>query len=154
MDFKNDLYECVTAFRKLPMSLLSKTHCLGVKLGEYEDNWQVVGVSKNALERFKAHDFRMVSRMGVHRAHKIDRKESYECMIEKDMDVDTLWNYYLSTNETILATATENMGGKGIDSTVYKVSPNLGLFKGKRVSWTHSKAEIEFLRNLFEVNEI
>jgi len=152
--FKFELFECVSAFRKLPMSSLTKIQCLGIKLGEYEDNWNVVGISKNALIKFKENNYRMVSRMGVHRAHIIDRKESYSYMMENALDVESLWEYYLKTNDTILTTSTENMSKKNTLSHVYPIPKNLGLFKPKRVSWTHSKSEIEYIKNLCEIENI
>jgi hypothetical protein len=152
--FKLELFECISAFRRLPMNERTKTHCLGIKLGEYEDNWNVVGISKNALIRFKENNYKMVSRMGVHRAHIIDRKVSYSYMIENVLDVESLWEYYLKTNDTILTTSTENMSKNKTMSHVYPIPKDLGLFKTKLVSWTHSKSEIEYIRNLCEIENI
>ena len=149
-DFKLELFDCVSAFRKLPMSMRSKTHCVGIKLGEYEDNWRVVGITKEALITFAKHNYKMVPRMGIHRAHIIDRKASYAYMIENEMNSDSLWKYFLKTNDTILSTASENMSKKETISQVYPIPQDLGLFKSRQVSWKHSKAEIEFIKNLCE----
>ena len=38
----------------------------------YDDHWRVIGITKEALNVFKVHNYKKVSRMGINRGHIYD----------------------------------------------------------------------------------
>lgn len=111
----------------------------------YDDHWRVVGVTQEALNVFKQHEFKKVSRMGINRGHICDRNDTLTFMLENPFDnVWDWWNYFYSRDRTILMTSTENMSHK--ESKVYDVPE--GLFHTSGFAWKHGKDEIKFLSEL------
>ena len=111
----------------------------------YEDHWRVIGVTKEALNVFRAHGFKKVSRMGINRGHIFDRKDTLKYMLDYPFqDVEEWWNFYYDRDKTILMTSTENITGKLSDH--YSVPE--GLFHNSGFAWRHGKEEVEFLTEL------
>ena len=111
----------------------------------YDDHWRVIGISKEALNVFKVHNFKKVSRMGINRGHIHDRKDTLDQMIKYPFqDAEEWWELFYNRDQTILQTSTENMTGKL--SETYEVPP--GLFHTSGFAWKHGTEEIEFLIGL------
>ena len=111
----------------------------------YDDHWRVIGITKEALNVFKTHGFKRVSRMGINRGHIFDRKDTLKFMLDHPFqDVDEWWNFYYDRDKTILITSTENMTGKLSD---HYIVPE-GLFHNSGFAWRHGKQEVEFLTEL------
>lgn len=111
----------------------------------YDDHWRVIGISKEALNVFKVHNFKKVSRMGINRGHIYDRNETLTYMLEHPFnDADEWWDFFYSRDRTILMTSTENMSNKVGD---YFEVPE-GLFHTQGFAWKHGKEEVDFLTEL------
>ena len=114
---------------------------------ENPDHWPVVGITHAALERFAQHDFQCVSRMGIHRAHLIDRKEWQAAMLATRLAFDDWLALYIQSDRTVLATSSENM--KGQARAYVPIPAELGLFRSTGYRWRHTLAERDFLRDLY-----
>lgn len=115
---------------------------------ENPDHWPVVGVTRSALERFSQHDFHCVSRIGIHRSHLSDRKTWQSAMLAERLSFDDWMQLYLQSDQTVLATSSENM--KGVRLDYIPIPSNLGLFRSTGYKWRHSSKEREYLRALHD----
>jgi hypothetical protein len=128
-----------------------KVRMLSELLGQNPDLWTVVGITEEALNKFKQHDFKKVSKMDINRSHIVDRHKTYATMLTGDlMDCDTWWSFYIENDKTILATRSENKSGRL--SKIFDIDPSLNLFKSQGFAWKHTKAEYEYLRNIYLKN--
>jgi hypothetical protein len=115
---------------------------------ENPDHWPVVGVTPDALERFSQHDFQCVSRIGIHRSHLADRRVWQSVMLAERLSFDDWLDLYIRSDQTVLATSSENMKG-----TIPKYIPiplSLGLFRSTGYKWRHTSKEREYLRALYD----
>ena len=113
----------------------------------YENQWRVIGITREALNVFKAHGFKKVSRMGINRGHMHDRADTLKQMLNYPFDnAQDWWDFYYDRDETVLMTSAENMSEK--HSRIYKVPE--GLFHTSGFAWKHGKNEVEFLHDLYE----
>lgn len=113
----------------------------------YKNHWRVTGVTKEALNVFKAHNYKKVSRMGINRGHIHDRHDTLKQLIQFPFDnVNDWWNFYYDRDTTILMTSTENMSNQL--SEVYDVPQGVDLFHTSGFAWKHGKDEIKFLTEL------
>lgn len=111
----------------------------------YENHWRVIAITKEALNIFKVHGYKKVSRMGINRGHVFDRKDTLDAMINIPFqDAEEWWEFFYNRDQTILQTSTENMSGKL--SETYEVPP--GLFHTSGYAWKHGTEEIKFLIGL------
>jgi len=113
---------------------------------ENPDHWPVVGITRAALDRFAEHDFQCVSKMGIHRAHLVNRKDWQAAMLATKLAYDDWLALYLRSDRTVLATSSENM--KGQDLEYLAIPAELGLFRSIGYRWRHTVAEREVLREL------
>jgi hypothetical protein len=113
---------------------------------ENPDHWPVVGITHAALERFAEHDFRCVSKMGIHRAHLMNRRDWQATMLATRLPFNAWLDLYTQSDRTVLATSSENMKGQNLD--FIPIAVELGLFRSTGYRWRHTVAEREFLRNL------
>ena len=128
------------------MPLKKKIRIMGELMAScYDDHWRVIGVTKEALNVFRAHGYKRVSRMGINRGHIHDRIETFTEMLKNPiLDVKEWWDFFYNRDETILMTSTENMSHNL--SEVYDVPA--GLFHASGYSWRHGQDEIKFLTEL------
>ena len=144
-----DYYADFMAIRSMRSPTAKRVRMLTELLSGYEDNWIVTGVTKEALDVFKQHGFRKVSRMGINRSHLVDRYKTYTQMIEgPEMSAEDWWQFYRDNDKTVLATSSENMTNNF--SETYAVDTELGLFRTQGFAWKHNKAEVRFLEEMYE----
>jgi hypothetical protein len=62
---KNEIYEDAIKLREMNASNKIKVRMLSELFSAYDNIWEVVGVSKEALIVFKKHQFKKVSKMGI-----------------------------------------------------------------------------------------
>lgn len=137
---------------KMQSSTKTKVWLLTVIFGQHPDTWRVTGVTESALEVFAKHDFKRVTRMGVHRSHLVSRDDTYRKMLEKRFDdFDEWWRLYHENDKCVLATSGENNSGKL--SRIIPIDVDDGMFRSKGYSWQHrQKVEGIFLRKLHQEN--
>ena len=114
---------------------------------ENPDHWQVVGITHSALECFSQHEFYCRTRMGINRSHLSDRQTWQSAMLKERLPFDDWLALYLRSDQTVLATSTENM--KGVKPNYIAISVDLGLFRSVGYKWRHTSEEREFLRALY-----
>jgi hypothetical protein len=145
---EQEIYEDAQILRKLHAPMKIKVKLLGDLLAQYDNIWQVTGITYDAIKVFHSNNFKKISRMGINRSHKIDRSESYKNLLSQNLTFDLWWKYFLEINTCVLATSSENMSNKW--SKVIEIDTNLGLFKSSGFAWTHSiKREGLYLKSLF-----
>lgn len=115
-------------------------------LTENPGHWPVVGVTHGALERFALHDFQCVNRIGIHRSHLADRRTWQSAMLQERLSFEDWLDLYLRSDQTVLATSSENM--KGAKPAYIPIAVDLGLFRSTGYKWRHTAQEREFLRAL------
>ena len=137
---------------KMRSSTATKVWLLTVIFGQNPDTWRVTGVTEAALKVFAKHDFKRVSRMGVHRSHLVSRDETYRKMLEKPIeDFDEWWQLYHENDKCVLATSGENNSGRL--GKIIPIDVDAGMFRSKGYSWQHRlKMESKFLRKLHRGN--
>lgn len=146
---REDLLEDYKLICQLKAPLKTKVGMLTLLFSTQPNIWRVVGITEEALKKFKEHEFKRVSKMGIHRSHIRDRFSTFQEMLEMNIDdPEELWAFYYENDKTILATSSENRKN-GIEK-YHEVAENLLLFKSKGFAWEHAKNEISFLKNLYE----
>jgi len=145
------LYSDAQTIRSLSCSEAIKVRMLTALLGADANAWRVVGVTRAALDRFAANEFRRVSGMGVNRAHLVDRHQTYTDILSRDMDVEEWWAFLQERDKCVLATSSENL--KNDFGRIIGVDPALGLFRNQGFAWRHGAREAEFLRALYHSGE-
>jgi hypothetical protein len=117
------------------------------ELFEASDNpWRVVGITEAALRKFEEHNFRKESGMGIQRAHLNNRNNAFLEMLNTEFhNSNEWWNFYYERDKTILALSTENRGIENGIINYIEINEKLGLFRSNRISWKHSRAEIDIL---------
>ena len=124
-----------------------KNKMLGAIFGMTPNPWRVVGITEEAIYRFKDNDFKYKSGMGINRSHKFPRHKRNRFLLEnKNWTVDKWWNYFYSRDKCILATSTENMNKDPIISK-FRVAGN--LFQSSGFSFKVKEKETIFLKEIF-----
>lgn len=142
------IYTAYLAIFDMELKVGLRREMLTWALTENPDHWPVVGITNAALERFAEHDFRCVSRMGVHRSHLIDRKVWQSAMLEKRLTYEEWVDLYDASDRTVLSTSSENM--KGEKPAFIEIPQSKGLFRSTGYKWRHTAEERAFLRDLHE----
>jgi hypothetical protein len=152
MQIINELYNDFLLIKQLSVPIKIKKYILKEFLEATEAPWRVVGVSKEALIALKQNGYRK-SGLKLQRAHINDRDVWYsEILTRSFMDCNDWYRFYYENDMTILALSSENKNIK--DVQYYPIDTNLNLFRSNRISWSHSKPEIDFLKNLVTQNGI
>jgi len=135
---------------KIPIK--RKVRLLTELFGETENPWRVVGITESALKVFIQNNFNRVPRMGINRAHIINRVKTHTYLIENVYnDADAWWNYYYENDKTILSTSSENMSNTF--SRIYDIDEKENYFKSVGFSWSYRKSkEKPFLEQLAKDN--
>ena len=149
---KEDFYHDFLLIREMRAPTSKRYRMLGELLSANPNAWQVVGITYGALSVFAGNNFEYKSRMGINRAHIVDRHQTYTTMLEGPiMELDEWWQFYVENDQTILSTSTENMKKKKTNpKLIYSVDANLGLFRSKGFAWSHKEPEIKFLQELYQ----
>ena len=116
--------------------------------------WRVVGITPDALEIFKNHEFQKKSRISINRSHIIQRFSFYKSLLENNNEIknaETFWKLYYDNDMTVLASASENMSNnETILKNAYPVPEDeRNLFQTSGYSWKHKEEEIKFLKELY-----
>lgn len=148
-----DLHHDYLLITKMTVPVNRKIRLLSELFGETENPWRVIGITRAALNIFKENGFNKVKRMGINRAHLVDRKTSHKYMLENVFkEPDDWWEYYYENDKTILATSSENMSSSF--SEIYYFENNDQLFKSSGFNWSYrKKKEKVFLEKLVNTNE-
>ncbi len=146
IDIGKRIYDAYLAIYDMKLREGLRREMLTWAFVENPDHWPVVGITHAALERFTQHDFQCVSKMGIHRAHLINRRDWQAAMLAKKLPFDDWLDLYEQSDRTVLATSSENMKGQSLD--FIPIGVELGLFRSTGYRWRHTVAEREFLRSL------
>lgn len=146
IDIAKRIYDAYLAIYDMKLREGLRREMLTWAFVENPDHWPVVGITHSALRRFADHDFQCVSKMGIHRAHLINRRDWQAKMLASRLLFDDWLALYLASDRTVLATSSENM--KGRDLVFIPISVELGLFRSTGYRWRHTAAERDYLRNL------
>ena len=136
--------------------MATKSRILDQLLSDHKDIWQVIGITKNALIRFKEHDFMKETGMRINRSHIQDRNLTNRHLLENPFTEEEWWSYFRKHNKTILAISEENKNISKLppDEILYFkdysfYDSSLNLFVSSSFAWRHTKKEKEFLINLY-----
>ena len=67
------------------------------------DRWRVIGITENALLKFKENNFEYKTGIKIQRAHLNNRSDVYLEMLAKKFDnCNDWWEFYYQNDETIL----------------------------------------------------
>lgn len=147
-----DLYNDFLLLKKMSIDLKVKKYMLKEFLEVTESPWRVIGVSKEALTALKQNTYKKKG-IKLQRAHINDRDVWYNELFNRSfVDCNEWYKFYQDNDKTILALSSENKNIRNVQ--YFPVDPNLNLFKSTRISWSHSKPEIDFLKNLVTQNGI
>jgi hypothetical protein len=147
-----DLYNDFLLLKKMSIPLKVKKYMLKEFLEVTESPWKVIGVSKQALIALKQNGYKN-SGIKLQRAHINDRDVWYNELLSKAfIDYNEWYKFYQDNDKTILALSSENKNIRNVQ--YFPIDTNLNLFKSTRISWTHKKAEKDYLKDLAEKNSI
>ena len=151
-NLKTILFNDFCQIRKMQCSDKIKIKLLSTLFSANPNCWRVVGITIAALEVFASHNFQRVSGMGVNRSHIHQRSAIYKEMLSMDFaGSDDFWDHYYKHDYTILATSTENMQDRIIESNAYPVPQDERmLFRTRGYSWKHGDEEEYFLVELYK----
>lgn len=141
------LFEDFQKLRTFNVNLKVRKKMLRELLEAGPNPWRVIGITPNALERFRENDYKKVEKLGIQRAHLNQRDHWYEELLTEEWKDATAWYEFIVKNDsTILALSGENKKINEIDYLLFGEREET-LFKSNRVSWKHNKEEVEFLKN-------
>ena len=130
----------------------SDKHCTRVLtnlMAGRDFSWQVVGITRKALEQYSGQDFKRIPKDGITRGHIIPRKETTKKVmdLEKYLSLDKFFETWLTNDKTVLCAKGENK--KVLPEHMLFENPN-NLFNCKDmvVGHRHRAQEIDFLKNL------
>lgn len=146
---KNQSYENYLLVKKMTgLTLAQKTKVLSDILFLLNSNpWRIVGITEDALDKFKSNNFKLSSRMGINRSHIKQRHQTYSYLLSNDLDIDTFWDKFWENDKTILSTSSENMSDKF--SKIIDLNPTGNQFMARGYNWRHTKEEAKILRDLY-----
>lgn len=140
------LFNDYLLIKKMQAPLEIKRRMLGELFSQWPGAWRVVGVTVKALQRFNEYSFERKSGMGINRSHLVERKNTFDEMLTREMEPLSWWEFYVERDRTVLATSSENMSKTSIN--FIPISEE-GLFLSKGYAWHHGFAEAEKLRALY-----
>jgi hypothetical protein len=126
----------------------SRAEILTLLFKNYHNSWRVIGVTENALLKFKDNNFKKIAGNIIQRAHLNNRHTIFsEMMSQTFYSIDEWWNFYHKNDETILALSSEN--DKVKECKIITIDQELGLFKRAGWSYRHTKLECQYLAGLY-----
>lgn len=143
-----DLHSAYLAIVEMNLPTRRKCRLLTELMAAYKGAWRIVGITSAALDVFASHGFRRVSKMGINRAHLVDRSQSYTEMLTNPIcDINEWWEFYYNNDRTVLSTSSENMKSFDVAQVIWFNAE--GLFRSQGFAWRHTKGEITFLEKLY-----
>ena len=157
------MFEAFLQIQKMEVPYSVKNKMLGALFGMAPNGWRVVGITKEALIRFKKYDFKYKSGMGINRSHVFPRHKRNKFLLsnfllllfiscnvllsKEDWTMEKWWEYFYSRDKCILATSTENMNKAPV---VSKFRVPKGLFRTSGFSFKVRDEETEFLKEIYK----
>ena len=134
---------------KMKVPLKSKAEMLTILFKNYEKSWRVIGITKEALKRFKEYNFKKTKGSKINRSHINGRQDTFEVMMNTNFEsIDKWWDFYYENDKTIFSLSSEN--AKVGEQIFISIDNELGLFKRSGYTWSHNKAERDYLESLYE----
>ena len=130
----------------------NKIKILSTLFSTNPNSWRVVGITPEALEVFKKHNFKKVSGMGINRSHLIQRHSYYKNLLNMEIpSQQEFWEKYYNNDITVLATSSENMKNSPslIKESIHVPTDHRSLFRTAGYAWKHKEEEESFLRELY-----
>ena len=107
---KEVLYNDYQIIKKMGTPEGNRIKILSTLFSTNPNSWRVVGITPEALEVFKKHNFKKVSGMGINRSHLIQRHSYYKNLLNMEIpNQQEFWEKYYNNDMTVLATSSENM---------------------------------------------
>src|ERR1035437_8362655 len=107
---KEIIYHDYLLIKEMKSPVPRKSRLLSDLIGEWDDFWKIISITKNALEIFAKNDFRCPSRIGINRSHiHQDRSKTNVYLLEHDLSYDQFWEYLTKMDVVALATSSENI---------------------------------------------
>ena len=148
---KEIIYKDYLLIKQMSSPMNRKCRMMTDLLGQWDDFWKVIGITKEALNVFAKNDFKCPSRIGINRSHvHQDRNVTNTFLLTNDLTYDEFWEYIIKNDVTALATSSENLSNKW--SEVLSIDRNLNLFTSSGYKWKHNKKEQDFLKKLYQEN--
>lgn len=141
------LYSDFQKIKSMNSDLQVKNRMITALLIQNPFCWRVTGITKAALHDFKNNEWKRDG-LKLNRSHFFNRIETHTIMLEKEMEINEWWNFYWDRDFTILSKSSENKEISGALSI--PIDFQLGLFRNSGFSWRHSRAEMDFLRSLWD----
>jgi hypothetical protein len=91
--------------------------------------------------------------MKINRYHRFERKKTYEEMLEIGKGFSTtqvLWEYYWNSDETILATSSENLTNTSLDIHIHVPKDERKLFRTRGLHRSMEPKKLPFLEHASE----
>lgn len=153
-NYKKELYDVYLAVFKMQHEPLQRRVLIMTNLmGGKPWSWRVVGITREALQRYADQGFKYKAGSSINRSHITSRRDMYSAMLERlePMQIDEWWAYFWEHDKTIIATGTENNSKKPM-SDIYEIDPEIGLFQSNQVAGfkLSQKKEGAYLRALYE----
>lgn len=141
------LYSDFQKIKCMNSDLQAKNRMITALLIQNPFCWRVTGITKSALHELKTNEWKRDG-LKLNRSHIFDRMETHKIMLEKEMKINEWWNFYWDRDSTIISKSSEN---KGISRFLpIPIDFQLGLFRNSGFRWRHSRAEMDFLRSLWD----
>ena len=129
------------------------TRVLTAALAAQKFSWRVIGITPAALKKFAEMDFKYQSGCGITRAHLVNRQTTFMEMINRPDPMTFLdfANFHWERDKTVLSAKGENKNGS-VPEYISIENEGFLLFNSYKqlAMWRHGKAEVEFLRSLYE----
>ena len=153
-NYEKELYDVYLAVFKMQHEPLQRRVLIMTNLmGGKPWSWRVVGITREALQRYSDQGFKYKAGSSINRSHITSRRDMYSAMLERPapMPIDEWWAYFWKHDKTIIATGSENNSKKQM-SDIFKIDPEIGLFQSNQVAGfkLSRKKEGVYLRALYE----
>lgn len=129
----------------------AKRAMLDTLIADWPGHWQVVGITRAALEEFARYDFKRKSGMDLNRSHLMDRIDRNTYLLENVItDATEWWTYITDHDSTVLTTKSENMTDKWSEVFDFSDLPAEDAFTNSGFNCKYrAKIEKPYLQSLF-----
>ena len=152
----NKSYEFFKLIKNSSFSTNKKRQFIEVLFADYENNWEPIGITIEALKACHRFNYDKISNKkhsaGIERAHISNRAETFDIMLEKEwQSAEEWWEFYLKRNKTILSLSCENKA-IGSGKLTEWIHIDKGYFKNARIGYSYKKRDKEYLKDLGKKN--
>lgn len=116
-------------------------------------SWQVIGITKKALEQYKTQNFKRTNKDGITRGHINPRAVTANLVMNPPthLSLEKFFEIWLENDKTVLCAKGEN---KTVLPEYIKFENTENLFNCKDmvVGHRHKEQEIEFLKKLYQIH--